>query len=274
MLKICFQKFRSNLKESANKVWNPYLPVSPSHDKLDEKLHRLLHDLNLQQNFIYQASKALDYCHTMKQFKDSPEQIESHRLILLSNIRKQAIFNEIIRLAKKPNESLLKGSADITVEDITLTLKEEVLRRERQVEGVTEWFIIVISHGVTVWATHATACPINSTRMYFSGRFSAPNLNSDFNINLKVYSLKINKSTFNHEEKYHTSKEEKHKMCPSPTNLLKRSERPLSPRSHEVKFSGLKESSFDLMGVADFELCDLNLKSPWLLRSVSEFINC
>ncbi|XP_033216152.1 uncharacterized protein LOC117172390 [Belonocnema kinseyi] len=264
------KKFRPSLKETVKQTWNAHLPLNV---RLDERLQRLLQEVNIQQTLIYQASKALDFCRTMKEFTDSPEQVESNRLILVASLRKQALFQEIRSLAtnttiKSKIESAVSDRADITIKDISLSLKEGVLRRERQSEDVVEWFVVVISQGLTVWATHATTCPMNSPRMYFPGGLSIPKMSPDFKINLKVYSLKLHKVTFNHEEKYHIQKQEKHKVCPSPTKLLKRTEGPLSPKSHEVKFSGFRDSSFVLMGVVDFILHDLSLYSPWPLRAV------
>lgn len=269
----CFQKFRPSLKETVKQTWNAHLPLNV---RLDERLQRLLQEVNIQQTLIYQASKALDFCRTMKEFTDSPEQVESNRLILVASLRKQALFQEIRSLAtntatKSKTESSVNDRADISIKDISLSLKEGVLRRERQSEDVVEWFVVVISQGLTVWATHATTCPMNSPRMHFPGGLSIPKMSPDFKINLKVYSLKLQNVTFNHEEKYHIQKEEKHKVCPSPTKLLKRTERPLLPKSHEVKFSGFRDSSFVLMGVVDFILHDLSLYSPWPLRAVSGF---
>ena len=219
---------------------------------------------------IYQASKALDFCRSVKEFVGSHEQVESERLLLVANLRKLSLFQEIKSIASKTQtESSYRERAEVTIKNFSLCLKEEVWRRERQSGEIVEWFVIVISQGITVWATRTIACPINSPRIYFPGALSIPNLTPNFTINLKVYSLKLHSVTYDHEEKYHIPRTTKHLSCPSPTKLLKRSERTLSPKSYEVKFSGFRESSFVLVGNVDFHLHDLGFFSPWPLRSVS-----
>lgn len=247
-------------------------------------MKKLLADVDIQQTVIYQASKALELCNSMRAFIASPERVESERLLMLAKLRKKAAQDEISRLtSQSADHGLYCERGELTLKELSLQLREDVLRRERQGGDVVEWFICVVTEGSTVWATQAVECPTSSPRLYFPGQLSIPGLPPDFRLTLTVYSLKMPKQLmFNHEDKYRIQKSSgghRRSTCPSPQMLLRRSEKRrtlTSPKQHEIRFSGIQESSFVVSGSLDLMLHDLNLKSPWPLSGVSNthiFIN-
>ncbi|XP_051159472.1 anillin-like [Leptopilina boulardi] len=258
------KKFRPSLKETMKQVWNPILPIS---NELNEKLQPLIQEVNIQQTRIYQASKALDYCRSMKMFQASPEQVESDRLLLIATLKKQALFHEIKAIASSTKvETSFIQQAEIVVDNFSLTLKDIISERERE-KNIVEWFVIVVSQGLTVWSTQAVTCPIDeqNKKIPFTGSIKIPNLNPDFKILVRVFSTKFHISN---AEKIHVKNLDRDTTCPSPTKLLKRSERSVSMRSHEIKFSGIRETSFILQGYVELQVHDLSLYPPWPLLSM------
>lgn len=246
-------------------VWNPILPLN---SELNEKLQPLIQEVNIQQTRIYQASKALDYCRSIKMFQASPEQVESERLLLIAQLKKQALFNEIKAITSGTKlETTFTQQANIVVDNFSLTLKDSFLQLERQ-KDIVEWFVIVVTHGLTLWSTQAVACPTDgTTKIPFTGSITIPNLNPDFKVLVRVFSTKYH-NIWN-VDKYYTKDIDRDTTCPSPTKLLKRSERPVSMRSHDIKFSGIRETSFTLQGYVELQVHDLSLYPPWPLMSVS-----
>ncbi|OXU31558.1 hypothetical protein TSAR_007398 [Trichomalopsis sarcophagae] len=243
---------------------------------LKDNVKKLLAEVDIQQIVIYQASKALELCNSMRAFIASPERVESERLLMLAKLRKKAAQDEISRLTSQSvDNGLYCERGEITIKELSLQLREEVLRRERQGGDVNEWLVCVVTEGATVWATQAVECPTTSPRLYFPGELTLPGLPPDFRLTVTVYSLKMPKQLiFNHEDKYRIQKSSEPRRsltCPSPQTLLRRSEKRrtlTSPKRHEIRFSGIQETSFVVSGSVDLMLHDLNLKSPWPLSGI------
>ena len=264
------QKFRPHLKSEEEE---PAMPIRPFGAKEAEKIHHLLRQVSMQQTLMSQATKALNLCQTIKEFTESPERIESERSLLLANIRRKRALEEIRRLTSNPNannNTFLGEKGEVTIKEMQLNLRSCV-RREFQDGESVEWFVIVVTQGITVWATQAVVCPINSAKIIFPETITIPNLTPDFKILLEIYSMKLKKATYNHEEKYRISRHRRSASCPipkiltSPSKLLKL-ERPLSPTISDIQTS--TGSSFQESGYTEFFLHDLSLSSPWPLMLV------
>ena len=250
------------------------LPTDVS-SNLEEGVKELLEKVKIQQTRISQASKALDLCTTMREFSASPERVESERILMVAQLRSKAYLDEIGRLTShRSDEGLYCERGQITISNMSVQLREEALR-EYQGSNYVEWFVLVITEGPTVWATIAVPCPIAGQKMDFPGTLSIPDLPPDFRISVKIYSMKMQNTEIKHDDKYHItrghvpSRASISMGCPSPKRLLRRAEKKTSPKQFEVRFSGIKESSFALGGTVELILHDLNLKSPWPLSGVS-----
>ncbi|XP_001601636.1 uncharacterized protein LOC100117378 [Nasonia vitripennis] len=270
------EKFRGSVKDPQPLNQSQDLLPNINPNDLKDNVKKLLAEVDIQQTVIYQASKALELCNSMRAFIASPERVESERLLMLAKLRKKAAQDEISRLTSQSvDNGLYCERGEITIKELSLQLREEVLRRERQGGDVIEWLVCVVSEGATVWATQAVECPTTSPRLYFPGELSLPGLPPDFRLTVTVYSLKMPKQLmFNHEDKYRIQKSSEARRsltCPSPQTLLMRSEKRrtlTSPKQHEIRFSGIQETSFVVSGSVDLMLHDLNLKSPWPLSGI------
>ncbi|XP_015589472.1 anillin [Cephus cinctus] len=265
------KKFRAGLKIPPTAF--PPAPSLASTGVLleDQRTQCLLQEVITQQTLMYQASKALTLCRSMKEFMESPEQVESERVLLVASLRKKAATDEMRKMSFEQNNNELSCErGEVTVKDISLPLQENNLKLEKDSAEFVQWFVIVISHGLTVWATNAITCPINTPVIHFPGYLTIPNLCPDFKLNIQIYTLKLRRVTYNHEQKYHLNKDHKHTTCPSPKNLFKKTERsPISPKEKHSKFSAMRETSFILCGSLTLNLHDLTLHSPWPLADVS-----
>jgi actin-binding protein anillin len=266
------------VKDETKCVQRDLVP-SDVNPELRDNVKKLLDEVELQQTLIYQASKALELCNSMREFVASSERVESERLLVLASLRKKAALEEIRRtISQRPDRDSCRECAEVSLKELSLQLREDVLRRERQNGDIVEWFVVVVSEGLTVWATHAVACPISSPRLYFPGQLQIPGLKPDFRLSLRIYSLKLQQILYNHEDKYHITQSiagAKGPTCPITKNLLKKSWRAekkkrsaISPKQYEIRFSGVKESSFVMCGSVDLVLDDLSLSSPWPLTRV------
>ncbi|XP_011502644.1 PREDICTED: anillin-like protein 1 [Ceratosolen solmsi marchali] len=272
------KKFRGSVKDETKSMCNQEILPSNVNPELRDNVKKLLDEVELQQTLIYQASKALELCNSMREFIASSERVESERLLVLASLRKKAALEEIRRMIGQTCDiEPCRERAEVILKELSLQLREDVLRRERQNGDIVEWFVVVISEGLTVWATHAVACPISSPRLYFPGQLLIPSLKPDFRLSLRVYSLKLQQILYNHEDKYHITQSiagTKNSSCPISKKLLKRSWRAekkksaISPKQYEIRFSGVKESAFVMCGSIDFVLQDLSLSSPWPLTRV------
>lgn len=243
--------------------------------------------MEVHQTQIYQASKALDLCNSMREFETSMERVELERLLRVASLGKTSAREEIRRCVSfSPKNSQYCERAQLSVDRLSLRLEELA----KPVDfGLVEWFVIVVSEGLNVWATHAVALSTTNASsdvvVNFPGRVSLASLAPDFQLHLGVYSMRLRPRIYNHEDKYHIRAEEEEDEstgCPSPQKLLlgsggnycnsadKRKNRvAVSPR--QFRCSGLKESAFSLCASLELRLDDLARASStrWPLKGVS-----
>ncbi|KAG8041799.1 hypothetical protein G9C98_007103, partial [Cotesia typhae] len=239
-----------------------------------QKIDKLLQEVKIQTTILNQASKALEMCQLKKEFNASQEEIESQRLLLLADIRKRLLLQELKGLSGISEDlQLLNKTEDpsvrcgtVSIRDIQLTLRE-CLYRESEPGEIQEWFVIVITEGTNVYASSAVCCPVESFMISFPEFSCVMNdLSPSLKILLDVYVLKLTTGiSYQHELKYHIEYDEKNTSCPSPTKLLKRVERPLSPKTRRPVFL---TSSFTVCGNVELSLRDLTISTPWPLAGV------
>ncbi|XP_046484802.1 anillin-like [Neodiprion pinetum] len=239
----------------------------------DRTIQALFQDASIQQTIMYQANKALTFCHSMKEFSSSTEQVESERSLLVAGLRKEAILEEIKRRQNSQQNNNVEEPwerGEVTIKNFSLPLKEDILEFECRTGDFVQWFVIAVSQGPTVWATRPISCPVQSPRIIFPDSFFIANLPPNFKITIRIYCLKLRRTTFNHDDKYHLNKAERQATCPSPKKLiLRRSDRPLSPgRQRHIESVPIRNTSFVLSGMVELYLHDLSLTSPWPLTSL------
>ncbi|XP_011298615.1 actin-binding protein anillin [Fopius arisanus] len=253
----------------------PLRQLSFDKDRMD-MMEDILKNMKIQQCIIQQASKALNVCRTSKEFTGSSEEVESERLLLLAEIRKHLLQEQLKNLSNTSVEiSQAKESVDITecaevtIENINLSLRE-CLRREPMPGEPVEWFVVVVIEGTNVWGSSPTPRPVDSMILEFADFVcTIDNLKPNFRIVIRIYSLSLKSGgLYNHEDKYHiaNSRMDETVICPSPTKFLKRIEKHTSPRVHQLHT--ISSSSFGKSGQLQLQLDDLRLSSPWPLTSV------
>ncbi|XP_046749864.1 anillin-like protein 1 isoform X2 [Diprion similis] len=265
-------KLRPGLKSQPKTTRND--AASTMQLKSDDKtIQTLLQEASIQQTIMYQANKALTFCHSMKEFSSSTEQVESERSLLVAGLRKTAILEEIKRRQNSELNNNVEEpceTGEVTIKNFSLPLKEDILEFESRTGDFVQWFVITVSQGPSVWATRPISCPLQSPRIIFPDTFFIPNLVPNFKITVRIYCLKLRRTTFNYDDKYHLNKAEKHATCPSPKKLiLRKSEKPISPgKQRQIESAPIRNTSFVLSGTVELYLHDLSLTSPWPLTSV------
>ncbi|KAK0181653.1 hypothetical protein PV327_003921 [Microctonus hyperodae] len=240
----------------------------------NEKIENLLRQVRIQHSIMNQAKKALEVCHSNKEFIGSREEVESQRLLLLAHLRKRVIIEEIRRLSSPDHkhESIIPNTpnneyAEVKIENIQLNLRKALHEKPGPGE-IHDWYVVAVLEGTNVWGTSAMPSPIDSLTIDFPG-FSCliNNLTPKLKITIEVYVLKlITGVVYHHEEKYHiTNGDIQNRSCPSPTKLLKKVEHPLMPRArHPIRLA----SFFTPSGYVELTLGDLILASPWPLSAL------
>ncbi|XP_015126500.1 anillin [Diachasma alloeum] len=283
MYRSLSQRIKKKLRAALRREKSPEVPtpaeplgqLSFDKDRMDMMEH-ILKNMKIQQCMIQQASKALHVCRTSREFTGSSEEVESERLLLIAEIRKRLLQEELKKLSN-PSEDIphdrepsdMTECAEVTIENINLSLRE-CLRREPSPGELVEWFVVVIIEGTNVWGSSPVPRPVDSMLLEFSDfACTIDNLKPSFNIILRVYTLKLKSGgVYNHEDKYHIASPrlEKTVTCPSPTKFLKRIEKHTSPRPHHHQDTS--SSSFAKSGQLNLGLHDLGLASPWPLTAV------
>ncbi|XP_034940589.1 anillin-like [Chelonus insularis] len=243
----------------------------PKDESKREQAKDLLTKVQIQQTIINQTSKALELCQSLKEFMASTEEVESQRFLLVAELRRRVLLNKLKSLSYVDDkrvyniENSTYRCAKVSIRNIRLTLKK-CLYREPEPGEIQEWYLATIIEGTTVWASSAVPCPINSYTLDFP-EFGCvmDNLTPNFKVVIEIYVLRLTTGIpYGHEIKYHLEEETKNITCPTPKKLLKRVERPTTPRTGPVVLS----SSFKVTGYTEFYLRDLSLSSPWPLEEV------
>ncbi|XP_012261086.2 anillin-like [Athalia rosae] len=265
-------KLRPGLKSIAK------IPVVTDHSSVmtaesmsgDKRIQALLQEADIQHAQMYQAHKALLFCRSMKEFAASTELVESERSLLVASLRRSAALDEIKKLDSElnNNEDLSSEWGEVRMEKFSLPLKTDVLETEAYPGDFEQWFVVVVSYGPSVWATRPISCPVTSPKIVFPGGYLLQNLNPNFKITVRIYSLKMRRSTFDYDAKYRLNRTEKNSRCPSPKKLLKRNDKPLSPKQNHNEFNMIRNTSFVLTGMLELYLHDLSLTSPWPLTNL------
>ncbi|XP_066593181.1 anillin-like [Prorops nasuta] len=270
LYKSLTQRIKKKLRPSVNRgkydSRNPSITFIAVRENC--RVQELLQELDINQTLIYQASKALNMCCTMKEFLAGPEHVESERLLLLSGLKKKACLEEIKKISTvENNNEYCHDRAEVIIKDINLPLKEMFLYASRYYRDSQEWFVVTVSYGPFVWATQAVTCHITDSTINFPGSVSIPNLTPDFKIMVKVYNLRL-KSPKQHEEpkRYHCNWKSTYE---SAKKFWKKQEKPERLKLQQTPCTTISETSFTLCGWVELSLRDISSTSPWCLMTVS-----
>ena len=241
-----------------------------------EKIKKLLLESEKQEVAIKQMSNAIDFCESRIEFKNSITRVETERLLRLAYIRKILYAEEMSRIKNRVDDiAEYHQRADILLKDISLPLKKYIHRPNcENTNGMTEWYFVVVIHGVNTWSSGVVECPSSSVRLYFEEEFAIPNLTADFKISVEIYRMFSLKDLFTDQDRYDFGSERNESdsnqisaACPSPGILSRKNKRRLTFSSKKLKFKTPvhKDSMFQHCGSLELKLKDLNLKGPWTL---------
>ncbi|MGH0117558.1 UNVERIFIED_CONTAM: hypothetical protein FKN15_005060, partial [Acipenser sinensis] len=177
------------------------VPHAESADRIESILNN---DINMQQTVIHQASQALNCCTDVDHGKGSQVEAEAERLLLVATERRVALLAELNKLknegpsgqkasstVKAQDSSASKGS--IALSEIRLPLKANfICSAASKPDAANYYFFIMIRAG----AENTVATPLVSTQnalcgdaISFPTKFTLPDVSSDFEIDMEVYSL-------------------------------------------------------------------------------------
>ncbi|XP_041101007.1 anillin [Polyodon spathula] len=171
---------------------------------IKQKMKILNDEINMQQTVIHQASQALNCCTDVEHGKGSQVEAEAERLLLVATERRVALLAEMNKL-KKEGPSGQKASSTVKAQDssaskgsvalseIRLPLKADfICSAANKPDAENYYFFIMIRAG----AENTVATPLSSTQnalcgdaLSFPTKFTLPDVSSDFEIDMEVYSL-------------------------------------------------------------------------------------
>ncbi|KRY01764.1 Actin-binding protein anillin, partial [Trichinella pseudospiralis] len=219
------------------------LPLSKNEDSSDSqaesmKLDTLLENyhikadslraaLKIQLEQIHQASRALNLCQSMQEFRGSREEVDAQKALLLSSRicfsffvfyyiflfiaeRKKCIDQELQRMGIcvqnrvdfQPNCPL----GTLTVSHISIPLRRDWVNDNiNKTDRIMYYFICLLKYRDTVHATHMVTSDDGKQagRLEFTNYFQFTHLPPDFRVTLELYSLVTGREEIPHEMKYH-----------------------------------------------------------------------
>ncbi|CAG9828631.1 unnamed protein product [Diabrotica balteata] len=149
----------------------------------NHKTHNLLKKYATQNELINQSSRAVNVCRSYPDFFDPQVIVESEKILLLANIRKEAIHNALQRLDIDTEDSITSGT--LKIENISLYTKSMSSRASQQLNS---YYVCVAHYGTTVYATKTVQQYFN-TIIKFEDIFTFENINSDFEVTVSIYGL-------------------------------------------------------------------------------------
>ncbi|KAJ8938511.1 hypothetical protein NQ318_005175 [Aromia moschata] len=219
----------------------PGIPESPEKDQL-------MKELSLQNEIMFQVSKALNYCRTTKKFESSVELVEAEKNI--ATCTKEVLTKEIQNIEDESYEPEIssKCSGEVTLSNLTFYPKEG-RKDEKSHRDFTEYFLAVLTCGSVVLASEILTADGKGV-VEVARKFSFANLAIDFEISVCVYAMRVG-------NKIHQQQEQK-KTCSSPKRIffhLRRSTKKPKDPSDTVY---IKPSSFHMWGKCDIRSSDLS----------------
>ncbi|KAM3723475.1 Anillin-like protein [Dirofilaria immitis] len=166
---------------------------------------RLEKAINVQQEQIVQASRALSFCHSTQEFKGSREEVDAQRALLIATERRH--------ISVKLMRDFVNGH--INYHDASFS------------DQLLFYFIVLIRYEETVHHTTLTTSDegICSGRLEFPHYIQFRSLPHDFSCTLEIFALRTRRELLRHETKYHIrrgnslKKSQKSMFSPGPVSL-------------------------------------------------------
>ncbi|OWF52128.1 anillin-like isoform X3 [Mizuhopecten yessoensis] len=202
------------------------LPRDIESKSIKERIQELHELVSQEQSVIMQTSNALNQCCAANShFAGSAEQVECHRLLLLSCQKRLAYLTEVQRLKDSgqldPPGTGPKGS--LTISDIRLPLKKDFVTRIGSVQGSYEdinencsgitdntvhYFLILIRNHTQVIVTQmlSTHDPMMRGSLDFPNLIKIHGISGSFKLCMEIYSMSVSKEYSAKDKKRKTPK--------------------------------------------------------------------
>ncbi|KAK3597580.1 hypothetical protein CHS0354_018176 [Potamilus streckersoni] len=192
------------------------LPPEQQRKTIRERIQELQELVNQEQSVIMQTSNALNQCCSdSSAFAGSSEQVECHRLLLVSCQKRQAYLTEVQRLKETgrldPPGHGPKGS--FTISDIRLPLKKEFVQKIGTAsDNIVHYFIILVRNGPQVIVTQmlSTHDPMMRGSLDFPNLIKLHGITGDFKVILEIYSMSVSREVKKEKKKKTPRKQSRH----------------------------------------------------------------
>uniref|UniRef100_UPI00398F462B anillin isoform X2 n=1 Tax=Pristiophorus japonicus TaxID=55135 RepID=UPI00398F462B len=212
-------------KEDVSQRFEEKNSATPSSVNIKQKMKNLNNEINIQQSVIHQASQALNCCTDEDHGKGSQQEAEAERLLLIASEKRLALLTELNKLKSegvpvhKKGDHTAKAACEfapsrgcIALAEIRLPLKAEfICSTAQKLDATSCYFFVLIKAG----ALNMVATPLASTQNALSGdaisfptKFTLQDVSNDFEIEIEVYNLALNResSTMDKKKKPNKSK--------------------------------------------------------------------
>lgn len=149
---------------------------------------RILH----HQSIRHELSDALEMCRSTKEFQNSPELIESERLILVSNLKELAAKEELTRIWQIETDDVATSTANgrcvLSIVYAEFALKEDAIYDTH----FNYFYVCVLSHRDTIECSSVKER--NGNRVIFNDlQVQFTNLSASFEVRVEVFVLRLRK---------------------------------------------------------------------------------
>lgn len=180
------------------------LPKSGGRTSMEKKLLRLDDRISHHQNIRHELSDALEMCRSTKEFQNSPELIESERLILVSNLKELAAKEELTRLWHIDSDDIVtttaNGRSALSIVYAEFPLKDDAIYDTH----FNYFYVCVLSHRDTIECSSVKER--NGNRVIFNDlQVQFTDLASSFEVRVEIFILRLRKNQ-RHSSNAFTSK--------------------------------------------------------------------
>ena len=130
-------------------------------------------------------------CRSSKTFFNSSSLVDAERLLLLANLRHQAVLDDIRGTTPADNITDLRGQ--LCVSEISAQIKGDSMKWGKNENDQDLWFLCVLSHCQQVVASEAVAYEPGVKFITFTSKLELFNLPDSFVASLQIYTLRRHK---------------------------------------------------------------------------------
>lgn len=167
------------------------LPTGGVHTAKEKKMLKLNDRIAHHQSIRHELSDALEMCRSTKEFQNSPELIESERLILVSNLKELAAKEELTRLWQIDSNDVATpdGRCVLSVVYAEFALKEDAIYDTH----FNYFYVCVLSHCDTIECS--TVKERDGNRVTFNDlQVQFTDLSSAFEVRVEMFVLRLRKN--------------------------------------------------------------------------------